>query len=172
MGAEKVTRGVAVSEGLPRYFTGVPCVNGHVSERYTANKTCCECANATAVVSKSKNRQKYAQSSAKWQRENPSKTAVYQLRATRKAPGKRNALTAKYRSCRDRRTPQWLTCDDLWVIGEAYDLAATRTKLFGFPWHVDHVVPLRGKTVSGLHVPWNLQVIPGTDNVKKGNSHG
>jgi hypothetical protein len=68
-----------------------------------------------------------------------------------------------------QRTPKWLTEDDVWVMREAYKLAKIRTNMFGFSWHVDHVLPLQGKTVSGLHVPTNLQVIPWIENVRKHN---
>ena len=68
-----------------------------------------------------------------------------------------------------QRTPKWLTEEDIWLMREAYKLAKLRTKMFGFSWHVDHVLPLQGQTVSGLHVPTNLQVIPWLDNVRKHN---
>lgn len=68
-----------------------------------------------------------------------------------------------------QRTPKWLTEDDVWVMREAYKLAKIRTNMFGFSWHVDHILPLQGKTVSGLHVPTNLQVIPWIENVRKHN---
>jgi hypothetical protein len=68
-----------------------------------------------------------------------------------------------------QRTPKWLTQDDFWVMREAYELAALRTKMFGFSWHVDHDIPLRGKRVSGLHTPNNLRVVPATVNQAKTN---
>lgn len=84
-------------------------------------------------------------------------------------PGKNTAAKARNHQARNKRVPTWLSVDDLWLIEQAYDLAALRTKLFGFSWHVDHVIPLNGKRVSGLHLPTNLQVIPWLDNLRKGN---
>ena len=86
-------------------------------------------------------------------------------------PGKVQAYTIKRRASKMHRTPVWLTADDLWMMEQAYELAALRTKLFGFSWHVDHVIPLQGGLVSGLHVPTNLQVIPWRDNVAKANKY-
>jgi hypothetical protein len=80
------------------------------------------------------------------------------------------AYEAKRRAIKMQRTPNWLTVDDLWMIEQAYELAALRTKMLGFVWHVDHIVPLQGKLVSGLHVPWNLQVIPAVENISKNNN--
>lgn len=79
------------------------------------------------------------------------------------------ANDAKRRTAKMQRTPAWLGKDDYWMLEQAYELAALRTKLFGFSWHVDHVLPLQGKKVSGLHVPTNVQVIPGVENVRKAN---
>lgn len=68
-----------------------------------------------------------------------------------------------------QRTPKWLSEADIWMMQEAYELASIRTKLFGFSWHVDHKIPLQGKVVSGLHTPYNLQVIPAKENIAKLN---
>jgi hypothetical protein len=70
-----------------------------------------------------------------------------------------------------QRTPPWLTAEDAWIIQEIYLLAEVRTKATGAPWHVDHIIPLRGRTVSGLHVPANLQVIPWYENLRKSNHY-
>ena len=80
------------------------------------------------------------------------------------------ANQAKRRAAKLQRTPNWLTHDDIWLIQEIYDLAQIRTHKLGFAWHVDHIIPLQGQYVSGLHVPSNLQVIPGRDNIAKNNA--
>jgi hypothetical protein len=87
--------------------------------------------------------------------------------------GRINSLIhdAKRRCAELKRTPTWLTENDYWMIEQTYELSALRTKLFGFAWHVDHIIPLQGKYVSGLHVPTNLQVIPATENLRKANKH-
>jgi hypothetical protein len=84
---------------------------------------------------------------------------------------KHAAKETKRRASKLKRTPAWLTKDDRWMIEQAYELAALRTKMFGFAWHVDHVIPLQGKLVSGLHVPENLQVIPAVLNQQKHNTY-
>jgi hypothetical protein len=107
-----------------------------------------------------------------WRLNNPEK--VKQQKSIKLAYKRANsqksaALLAKRRAAQKRRTPCWLTKDDFWLIEEAYDLAAKRSKLTKFSWHVDHIIPLQGKQVSGLHVPWNLQVIPWFENLSKSN---
>jgi len=110
--------------------------------------------------------------SAEWRAANPDKVEAQKplKKAYKQAnPEKMAALLAKRRAAKMLRTPKWLTKDDFWMMEQAYELAKTRSDAFGFEWHVDHVVPLQGAEVSGLHVPWNLRVIPWFENVSKGN---
>ena len=146
------------------------------NKRYAENHP--EKVKAKLLRSKWKNidirRAKDREASAKYRENNKTKVAAHKKKYAVKNKGKVNAAVAKRNAAKLLRTPKWLTKDDLWVIEQAYELAAMRTKMFGFAWHVDHVFPLQGKTVSGLHVPVNLQVIPGVENMRKGNrlQHG
>jgi len=67
------------------------------------------------------------------------------------------------------RTPPWLTVEQQQQIQKIYQDACKKTKANGIEYHVDHIVPLCGKNVSGLHVPWNLQILTAADNLKKHN---
>lgn len=68
-----------------------------------------------------------------------------------------------------QRTPKWLTEHDKLRIRCMYSIAAMLTRSNEEPWHVDHVIPLQGKLVSGLHVPTNLRVMRGVENISKKN---
>lgn len=65
----------------------------------------------------------------------------------------------------DNATPKWLTDAQRQEIRSTYILA----KQQGLT--VDHIVPLKGKMVCGLHVPWNLQLMTREENDAKGNKH-
>jgi hypothetical protein len=125
----------------------------------------------TDKIYRAENKQKFRESIVAWSKNNPDKVKLYAKRTKQKNSGTVNKLTAERRAAKLQRTPSWLTEDDVWMIGQAYDLAAVRSKMFGFSWHVDHTIPLQGKNVSGLHVPENLQVIPGVENVRKSNRY-
>jgi hypothetical protein len=102
-----------------------------------------------------KNKEKLSEYNKEWFSSNKAKASFYAMK--------------RYTTIRNR-TPEWLNDDDLWFIDQAYELAELRSNVFGFKWHVDHIIPLHGKNVSGFHVPNNLQVIPAVDNCRKGNS--
>lgn len=109
------------------------------------------------------------ETSSQYRARHPERVAAAKKKYAQNNKGKVNAAVAKRAAAKLQQTPSWVSEDDLWVIEQAYELAALRTDVFGFAWHVDHIVPLQGKNVSGFHVPYNLQVIPAVDNLRKGN---
>ncbi len=81
------------------------------------------------------------------------------------------SYSADRRAARSKSTPRWLGAVHYDLIVMFYEIAKVLQNTTGKSHHVDHIVPLRGKIVCGLHVPWNLQVIPSTDNLKKSNRY-
>jgi 5-methylcytosine-specific restriction endonuclease McrA len=77
-----------------------------------------------------------------------------------KYPEKCRALKARYKYFKKRNTPKWVNRRDL---DKLYVQCPAGLE-------VDHIIPLRGENVSGLHVPWNLQYLNPEDNVRKSNS--
>jgi hypothetical protein len=73
---------------------------------------------------------------------------------------------ARRRVVKLQRTPPWADQDKILAI---YRQARAMTDATGVVHHVDHVYPLQGELVSGLHVHTNLQVLPWRENVSKGN---
>jgi hypothetical protein len=82
-----------------------------------------------------------------------------------------NARNAKRKASKKQRTPKWITEDQLKEIKKFYKWAHTKSLTTNQKWHVDHIIPMNGKTVSGLHVPWNLQVITAKENIAKANKY-
>jgi hypothetical protein len=90
----------------------------------------------------------------KWAKANPSKVIANAMRRTK---------------AKRQRIPKWLTEKHWEDIDAKYAEALFKTMETGIKHHVDHIYPLRGKNSSGLHVPWNLRVIPASVNLRKAN---
>lgn len=85
--------------------------------------------------------------------------------------GKVNARTRKRQATKLQATPPWLTEKQLHDITVIYTACAKVSERTGKPHHVDHVVPLQGENICGLHVPWNLAIIPAKMNLSKSNTY-
>jgi 5-methylcytosine-specific restriction endonuclease McrA len=97
------------------------------------------------------------------------KKAEYMRIYKKENRAKYNAWNMKYYTSKKFRTPSWLTDIDFERIQNEYRLADLLCKVTGSSWEVDHIIPLQGSNVSGLHVPSNLRVIQATDNRSKNN---
>jgi len=109
--------------------------------------------------------------SKKYQEENKNTQREYRKEYRKKNPQRRKASRAKHRASKLQAVPSWMNKEEQWLIEEVYDLSRLRTELTGVQWHVDHVVPLQGKEVCGLHTIDNLQLLTAYDNISKGNKH-
>ena len=115
------------------------------------------------------NPEKVKENSKKRYLEKKQEIKSYSSQYKKKNPHKANASKAKRKAAKNLRTPKWLNNIDFERIETQYKLAEILTKLHNEPWHVDHIIPLQGKFVSGLHVPTNLQVLRGSENCSKSN---
>jgi 5-methylcytosine-specific restriction endonuclease McrA len=179
------TRAEAKLTGASFYFTGEPCVRGHVALRKTKG-SCVECMKEDWAVDNEKRKSNPKSEAAKaagkryYER---NREAVIARAAARPTEEKRRAR-ADYKdrnvdvvradtSVRKRRhreaTPKWLTPEQKQAMRQLYIQARKLTELTGERYVVDHIVPLRSHEVCGLHVPWNLRVITQEENLKKSN---
>jgi 5-methylcytosine-specific restriction endonuclease McrA len=179
------TRKEAQALGAKFYFTGEPCVRGHVALRKTKG-SCLECVKEDWTVDNERRKEKPKTEAAKAAGKRyyeKNRLAVIARAAARPAEEKRrNRSDYKDRnvdvvradtSVRKRRhreaTPRWLTPAERLQMRELYVQARKMTELTRERYVVDHIVPLRGEEVCGLHVPWNLRVITQEENLKKSN---
>jgi len=130
-------------------------------------------ANRESIASKKakwyqENREASAAQTAKYRRANRDSIAAKSAEWAKANPDKLRATSAKRRAAKLQRTPAWV---DFEAIQAVYIEAARLEALDGVARHVDHVIPLQGELVSGLHIHTNLQILTATENLSKGNRY-
>jgi len=148
----KKCSGLYYEENAERIKQRVRSYNeSHKEEKYTNDKKYYE-----------NHREVYAENAKLWVKNNSEKRKQIQRDYDQRTQPAKNARTAHYRASKIEATPPWLNNHQLDEMRRMYENCPK-----GF--EVDHIVPLRGKNVRGLHVPWNLQYLPAQENNKKGN---
>lgn len=171
-----MTRVEAKKLGLKHYNTGKPCKRGHNSDRYTVNGGCIGCHSIRDQKWRIEHLDIMREAMVKWRKTNKEletarrkNRSPAQLKAELKAKrtwrnknrGLINSYAVKHRAQKLKATPAWA---DIKAVEQVYITCPKG-------YHVDHIVPLQGKIVCGLHTVENLQVIPASLNTSKGNRY-
>ena len=112
------------------------------------------------------NREVVAAKGAKYYQENRGAKLAKNSKYQKANPDKRRAIAAKRNAAKLQRTPAWV---DFEAIKAVYAEAHRLEELDGIPRHVDHVIPLQGELVSGLHIASNLKILTAEENLSKSN---
>lgn len=166
----------AIEAGEKIYFTGEPCNLGFVAGR-TVSENKCQC-EAHLTRRKESMRRRYQKNrshrigeAAKWAKQNQEKKREAARKWAKENADNVHLHTHKRRAMKAKALPKWFSDFDKLAFTEAYKLAKQRSIETGIPWEVDHIVPLFGKKVCGLHVSENIQVIPRRLNRMKSNKY-
>ncbi len=138
---------------------------------------CKECNRSNCKAYRAKNLIKVMKKQSEWRKNNTGYGKQYRQKNLEKIKerdrawiennrAKFNAIRAKQRAIKNQRLPKWADLKKIFLI---YYEAKAIEKKTGIPQHVDHVIPLKGKYVSGLHVHNNLQVLTAEENLTKRN---
>lgn len=161
----KICRKDAAAQGLTRFFTGRPCKYGHLTERIVSSGACYACSLERLASWRACNSERSRQSTKAWWAANPKKNVAKVRNWQRNNPDKVAAQKARRRAQRIKACPPWISPD---AFQDIYKECRRLSRESGQLYHVDHIIPLKGKEVCGLHVPWNLRIIPAVENLRKG----
>ena len=150
-----------------KWAIGNPDKRRKYEEKYRKNNS--EKLRARARLSYALNPGKVNDSAKKYRLKNLSQTNARIKAWELRNPGRKQARVRKAQALKINRIPSWLTREQLGEIQSFYVESAALTKTTGIEHHVDHIVPLSGASVSGLHVPWNLQILTQHENLTKAN---
>ena len=128
-----------------------------------------ERAHRIAVKWREGNREATQESSLRWRNNNLDKARESKRKWGAKNPDKVTAHTVKRHAAKLKAIPAWVGCAENLLIGKFYTKAKSLSEITGIPHEVDHIIPLQGKTVCGLHCPSNLQVLTASENRSKHN---
>jgi hypothetical protein len=117
-----------------------------------------------------KNKDKLLANAVRWQNNNPNYFAQKNKFYYQADRARFIAKVSLRRSKKIQATPPWLSCIEKAMTQEMYDIAVALSVQSGILHEVDHIHPLAGDGYRGLHVPWNLRVIPKIDNLRKRNN--
>jgi hypothetical protein len=109
------------------------------------------------------NREDRVASAAKYREENKALVSARRKAWKQANPHALNEASSRRRAAKVQACPEWLTKEDFDAMKEIYEEAQM------FSVHVDHIAPLLGREVCGLHVPWNLRLMLPSENYRKGN---
>ena len=116
------------------------------------------------------NKEARIKNSSKWQNNNKERYREIAKKCYENTKHKRFAYQALARAAKRNAVPKWINEELKQEIQKFYVEARLKTRETGTKYEVDHIVPLMGETVCGLHVPWNLRVITQFENRSKRNS--
>lgn len=125
---------------------------------------CKECRKTHSRNYYEKNKERIDDKNKAYYHENKEKWADYCKRWAENNRGVMAAASAKYRAFKSRAD-----YSEKEAVDYVYYAAKVIEKVYGTKWHVDHIVPLQGENVCGLHVSYNLQLLSPSDNCRKGN---